>query len=329
MHKDLVTLKQITAPIIDDIKIFQQEFENALKSEVRLINSISRYMIRNRGKNIRPILTILSARLCGEPTLNSYRAAAMMELLHIATLIHDDVVDDATIRRGKPSINQVWKNKISVLMGDFILSKALINMIGIKDFDALEQISSTAEKLSAGEILQIEKSITKSMTEDVYFDMINQKTASLIATSCELGAITTSKTDQDRKATFNFGENLGMAFQIKDDLFDLLGSEHDTGKDGGGDVKKNMITLPLIFSYSHMTKSENRRLKKLLGAKTKTKNILTDIRGMIDESGGFQYARNKLDEFSNNALDAIAFYPDSPVKQSLTDLVAFNAFRVK
>ena len=329
MHKDLVTLKQITAPIIDDIKIFQQEFENALKSEVRLINSISRYMIRNRGKNIRPILTILSARLCGEPTLNSYRAAAMVELLHIATLIHDDVVDDATIRRGKPSINQVWKNKISVLMGDFILSKALINMIGIKDFDALEQISSTAEKLSAGEILQIEKSITKSMTEDVYFDMINQKTASLIATSCELGAITTSKTDQDRKATFDFGENLGMAFQIKDDLFDLLGSEHDTGKDGGGDVKKNMITLPLIFSYSHMTKSENRRLKKLLGAKTKTKNILTDIRGMIEESGGFQYARNKLDEFSNNALDAIAFYPDSPVKQSLTDLVAFNAFRVK
>lgn len=329
MHKDLVTLKQITAPIIDDIKIFQQEFENALKSEVRLINSISRYMIRNRGKNIRPILTILSARLCGEPTLNSYRAAAMMELLHIATLIHDDVVDDATIRRGKPSINQVWKNKISVLMGDFILSKALINMIGIKDFDALEQISSTAEKLSAGEILQIEKSITKSMTEDVYFDMINQKTASLIATSCELGAITTSKTDQDRKATFDFGENLGMAFQIKDDLFDLLGSEHDTGKDGGGDVKKNMITLPLIFSYSHMTKSENRRLKKLLGAKTKTKNILTDIRGMIEESGGFQYARNKLDEFSNNALDAIAFYPDSPVKQSLTDLVAFNALRVK
>ena len=184
MHKDLVTLKQITAPIIDDIKVFQEEFENALKSEVRLINSISKYMIKNRGKNIRPILTILSARLCGEPTLNSYKAAAMMELLHIDTLIHDDVVDDATIRRGKPSINQIWKNKISILMGDFILSKALINMIQIKDFDALERISNTAEMLSAGEILQIEKSITKSMTEKIYFDMINQKTASLIATSC-------------------------------------------------------------------------------------------------------------------------------------------------
>ena len=329
MHKDLVTLKQITAPILDDIKIFQQEFENALKSEVRLINSITKYMIRNRGKNIRPILTILSARLCGEPTLNSYRAAAMMELLHIATLIHDDVVDDATMRRGIPSINQVWKNKISVLMGDFILSKALINMIGIKDFDALEQISITAEKLSAGEILQIEKSITKSMTEDVYFDIINQKTASLIATSCELGAITTSKTDQDRKATFNFGQNLGMAFQIKDDLFDILGKESDTGKNSGGDVKRNLMTLPLIYSYSHMTKSENRQLKKLLGAKKKTQRILTNIRGMIVDSGGFEYSRKKLDDFSNNALDAISFYPDSHIKQSLSDLVAFNALRVK
>ncbi len=329
MHKDLITLKQITAPILDDLKIFQQEFDNALKSEVRLINSISKYMIRNRGKNIRPILTILSARLCGEPTLNSYRAAAMMELLHIATLIHDDVVDDATMRRGKPSINQVWKNKISVLMGDFILSKALINMIGIRDFDALEQISSTAEKLSAGELLQIEKSITKSMTEDVYFDMINQKTASLIATSCELGAITTSKTTQDRKATYEFGQNLGIAFQIKDDLFDLLGKESDTGKNSGGDVKKNMMTLPLIFSYSNMTKKENRKLKKLMGIKKKSRTVLKEIRGIVDESGGFDYARKKLDDFSNNALDAISFYPDSPVKKSLLDLVAFNVLRAK
>ncbi|MBT7821773.1 MAG: polyprenyl synthetase family protein [Candidatus Marinimicrobia bacterium] len=329
IHKDLVTLKQITAPILDDIKIFQQEFENALKSEVRLINSISKYMVRNRGKNIRPILTILSARLCGEPTLNSYRAAAMMELLHIATLIHDDVVDDATLRRGKPSINKVWKNKISVLMGDFILSKALINMIGIRDFDALEKISNTAEKLSAGEILQIEKSITKSMTEDVYFDMINQKTASLIATCCELGAITTTKKDQDRSATFKYGDNLGMAFQIKDDLFDLLGKESDTGKNSGTDVKKNMMTLPLIFSYANMTRLENRQLKKLMGLKNKTRKNLIDIRGMVSVAGGFDYARKKLDDFSNNALDAIAIYPNSPVKQSLSDLVAFNAYRVK
>ena len=274
MHKDIITLKQITAPILEDIKIFQKEFENALDSEVRLINSISKYMIRNKGKNIRPILTILSARLCGKPTLNSYKAAAMMELLHVATLIHDDVVDDATLRRGKPSVNRVWKNKLSILMGDFILSKALINMVGLRDFDALEQISITAEKLSAGEILQIEKSITRSMTEEVYFEMIGQKTASLIATSCELGAITTTKKDNDRAATHTFGQNLGLAFQIKDDLFDLLGSESDTGKNSGGDVKQNMVTLPLIFSKANMSRLEYRELKKLLRAKKKNRSII-------------------------------------------------------
>ena len=329
MHRDLITLEQITKPILDDIEIFRKEFENALNSEVRLINSISKYMIRNKGKNIRPILTILSARLCGEPTINSYRAAAMMELLHVATLIHDDVVDDATLRRGRPSINQVWKNKLSVLMGDFILSKALINMVGLKDFDALEQISSTAEKLSAGEILQIEKSITRSMNEEVYFDMINQKTASLIATSCELGAITTTKMKEDRIATHSFGENLGMAFQIKDDLFDLLGNEYDTGKNSGGDVKKNMFTLPLIFAKNNMSRSQYRELKKLLNKKRKNRSIILKIGGLIEEAGGIDYAKRKLDEFSESAVNAIAQYPESVMKKSLIDLVEFNASRVK
>tara|TARA_Y100000590_G_scaffold399465_1_gene482758 strand:+ start:1872 stop:2861 length:990 start_codon:yes stop_codon:yes gene_type:complete len=329
MHKDLVTLKQITVPIIDDIKIFQQEFENALKSEVRLINSISKYMIKNRGKNIRPILTILSARLCGKPTLNSYRAAAMMELLHIATLIHDDVVDDGTLRRGKLSINRIWKNKVSVLMGDFILSKALINMIGIKDFTALEQISATAEKLSSGEILQIEKSITGTMTEEVYFDMISQKTASLIATSCELGAITTSKNEKDRRATYDFGDNLGIAFQIKDDLFDIMGSENETGKNNGGDVKKNIMTLPLIYSFDNLSRIARRKLKRLLGVRKKTTKVMAEIYDLVDTSGGLTYSSKKLEEFSNKALDAISFYPDSPVKQSMIDLVTFNAFRTR
>ena len=329
MHKDLITLKQITQPIIEDVEIFQREFENALNSDVRLINTISKYMIKNKGKNIRPILTILSARLCGEPTINSYRAAAMMELLHIATLIHDDVVDDATLRRGRPSINRVWKNKISVLMGDFILSKALINMIGLKDFDALEQISSTAEKLSAGEILQIEKSITRSMTEDVYFEMISQKTASLIATSCELGAITTTKKEKDRQATFSFGENLGMAFQIKDDLFDLLGNENDTGKNNGGDVKRNMATLPLIFSKSNMSRSAYKKLKKLLDVKKKSRSVISQIVQIIEETGGVDYARKKLDEYSQKAIESILPYPDTPIRQSMLDLVDFNASRVK
>lgn len=329
MHKDLLNLKNITSSIAEDIKIFQIEFDRALSSDVTLINTISKYMVRNRGKNIRPILTILSARLIDEPNQNTYRAAAMMELLHVATLIHDDVVDDATKRRGKPSINRIWKNKISVLMGDFILSKALINMIGIRDFDALEKISNTAEKLSAGEILQLEKSITGSMTEEVYFNMISQKTASLIATSCELGAITTSKLPKDRKATHDYGESLGMAFQIKDDLFDLMGSESDTGKNSGGDIKKNMKTLPLIFALSNMGKSEKRKLNKLLSIKKKNNSVLTEIKNIVDEAGGFEYARLKLEEYSNKAIDSISFYPESDYKKSLIDIVSFNSNRVK
>jgi len=329
MHKDLLNLKNITSSIAEDIKIFQIEFDRALSSDVTLINTISKYMVRNRGKNIRPILTILSARLIEEPNQNTYRAAAMMELLHVATLIHDDVVDDATKRRGKPSINRIWKNKISVLMGDFILSKALINMIGIRDFDALEKISNTAEKLSAGEILQLEKSITGSMTEEVYFNMISQKTASLIATSCELGAITTSKLPKDRKATHDYGESLGMAFQIKDDLFDLMGSESDTGKNSGGDIKKNMKTLPLIFALSNMGKLEKRKLNKLLSIKKKNNSVLTEIKNIVDEAGGFEYARQKLEEYSNKAIDSISFYPESDYKKSLIDIVSFNSNRVK
>ena len=272
MKSDKKSLQRITRPILDDIKLFEVEFKNALKSDVTLINMIGRYIIFRKGKFIRPILTILASRVCGEPSLNSYRAAAMIELLHIATLIHDDVVDEAEKRRGFPSINRVWKNKIAVLMGDFILSKTLINMVGLKDFAALQLIANTSEKLAAGEILQIEKSLSGSMTENVYYDMIYQKTASLISTCCELGAITSTGKDKDRIAMINYGTKLGMAFQIKDDLFDILGNENSTGKKIGADVKRNMITLPLIYAYQKINKSENRKIKSILSQKEKNQN---------------------------------------------------------
>tara|TARA_B100001079_G_scaffold145608_1_gene124665 strand:- start:1097 stop:2074 length:978 start_codon:yes stop_codon:yes gene_type:complete len=325
----MISLKQITSPILDDIDIFKTEFKEALNSEVKLINSISGYLLKNRGKTIRPIMTLLCARLCGNPTKNTYKAAVMMELLHVATLIHDDIVDDAKIRRGKPSIKHIWKNKISVLMGDFILSKALINMVGLKDFDALDLISRTAEKLSAGEIMQIEKSLTRNMPKNVYYDMINQKTASLIAASCELGAITTTKVSTDRKSTFDYGENLGMAFQIKDDLFDFLGSENQTGKDHGGDVKKNMLTLPLIYSIENASRTGRNRIKSLVRKKKKSVKILKEINDIIYDAGGFDYAKKKLDEFSDKATDSISSYVESEIKKSLINLVIFNKERVR
>ncbi len=327
MKNDFKSLKHITDPIFEDIKLFEEEFRNALRSEVRLINLIGKYIIRHKGKHIRPVLTILSSRVCGQPTMNSYRAAAMIELLHIATLIHDDVVDEAEKRRGFPSINRVWKNKIAVLMGDFILSKTLINMVGLKDFAALQLIADTAEKLAAGEILQIEKSLTRSMNEDVYFDMIYQKTASLISTSCELGAITSTGKDSDRNAMVTYGTKLGMAFQVKDDLFDLLGSEQQTGKDLGADVKRNMVTLPLIHSYENLTRTETRQVKKILGLKKKSKSDLNTLKDIVNDAGGFTYAEQKIDEFNHQALDAISPYPDSPYKQSMVDLISFNAQR--
>ena len=312
MKQDLKSLKHITDPIFEDIKLFEQEFRNALRSEVRLINLIGKYILRHKGKHIRPVLTILASRVCGQPTVNSYRAAAMIELLHIATLIHDDVVDEAEKRRGFPSIKAVWKNKIAVLMGDFMLSKALINMVGLRDFSALQLIADTAEKLSAGEILQIEKSLTKSMTEKVYYDMIYQKTASLISTSCELGAITSTGKDKDRKAMVTYGTKLGMAFQVKDDLFDLLGNEKQTGKDIGADIKRNMVTLPLIHTYEKLSRTETRQVKKILSLKKKTTANLNDLKEIVSSAGGFNYAEQKIEEFNHQALDAISPYPDSP-----------------
>jgi len=327
MKKDKKSLRLITEPIFDDIKLFEKEFRDALSSEVRLINLVGKYIIRHKGKHIRPILTLLASRVCGQPNLNSYKAAAMIELLHIATLIHDDVVDEAEKRRGFLSINRIWKNKISILMGDFIFSKALIKMVGLKDFAALQLIADTAEKLAAGEILQIEKSLTRSMTEEVYYQMIYKKTASLISTSCELGAITSTGEKNDRKAMITYGTKLGMAFQIKDDLFDLLGNEKQTGKDIGADLKRNMVTLPLIYTYEQINRSKLRKLKKIISSKKKTNSDIHDLNEIVHDAGGFNYAKEKINELNSQAFEAITMYPESTYKQSMIDLINFNTQR--
>ena len=320
-------LKKILAPIWDDLKLFQKEFEDALRSEVRLINVIAKYLIRNKGKGIRPVLTILSARMTGTPTMNSFKAAAMVEFLHVATLLHDDVVDDAKLRRGFPTINRVWKNKASIIMGDFLLSKVLTNLIGLRDFEALDLISITAERLSTGEMLQIEKSYRKNMKEEVYYNMIKDKTASLIGTSCELGAITSSGKGTNKEKLRNYGEYFGIAYQIKDDLFDILGSSKDTGKDVNSDVSRNMITLPVIHTLERsLTSKERKHIRKTMknGASKKDVRLLTEI---VDSHGGFDYARDKIKSYSDRAIEALAEFPDSPYKESLIDLTAYNANR--
>ncbi|MFQ6615576.1 MAG: polyprenyl synthetase family protein [Fidelibacterota bacterium] len=320
-------LKRIIEPIVEDMRLFQREFEDALRSEVRLINIISKYLIRHKGKGIRPIVTMLSARMAGHPTLNSYKAAAMVELLHIATLMHDDVVDNAEKRRGFPTVNRIWKNKTSIIMGDFLLSKVLTNVIRLRDFEALDLISKTAEKLSSGEMLQIERSFRKTMTEEVYYRMIRDKTASLISTCCELGVMTTSKDESQKEALGSYGENLGMAFQIRDDLFDILGSEHTTGKDTHSDVAKNMITLPIIHTLSSpLSPAERKHIERTL-SNGATRKEMKRLKEIVTEHGGFDYARQKISEYSDQAVERLALFPDSPYKRSLIDLAVYNSQR--
>jgi octaprenyl-diphosphate synthase len=252
-----------------------------------------------------------------------------MELLHIATLIHDDIVDDAEHRRGWPSLNRVWKNKISLLMGDYVLSKSLIYMVKMKNFKVLDSISRTAEDLSSGELLQIEKSINKRMDEKSYYKMIEKKTASLIATACELGAISATENEADHEALKTFGNNLGIAFQIKDDLFDLLGNQSETGKDLAKDVISNMITLPIVHSMNTADKQTVKQIGRLLRKVKKNKKVTKELKSIIESTGGFDYARNKISEFSEKALDAISNYPETIYKQKLVDLVNYNGNRNK
>ncbi|MEE9466098.1 MAG: polyprenyl synthetase family protein [Candidatus Neomarinimicrobiota bacterium] len=321
-----VRLSDIIAPILDDLKLFQKEFENALRSEVRLVNTMVRYVLRNRGKHMRPILTLLSARLCGQSNIDSLRAAALVEILHIATLTHDDVVDESDLRRRWPSIRRVFNNKKAVLIGDYFLAKALGNMISLRNFRALEVLSQTAERLSCGEILQLEKALLGGMTEEVYFRMVKDKTASLIGTACELGALTASDDTEKWKALREYGENLGIAFQIKDDLFDLVGSSESLGKPVAFDIKKNVRTLPLIYALKQMEPGNRSIYLRLLKHNARRGNM-SELRGAIEEGGGIEYAEDRIRYFSDSAVAALEPFPDSEYKSALINVVHFNTQR--
>tara|TARA_B000000557_G_C20813263_1_gene461487 strand:- start:4178 stop:5155 length:978 start_codon:yes stop_codon:yes gene_type:complete len=314
--------------IPDDLRSFQYHYKETLNSKVKLINTVVNYISKAKGKQLRPILLLLSSRLCDKPNNNTYNAAALIELMHVATLVHDDIVDEANIRRGFPSINRIWKNKISLLIGDYMFSKALENMIKIKDFDALELLSNTAKRLSEGEILQVENAIKKNMSEKVYFDMIKDKTASLFSASCKLGVITVSKDEAKRNALEKFGLKLGVVFQIKDDLFDILGQVDSIGKPIGFDVKKNMFTLPLIYLLSKKNFFEKKKylfnLKKMI-----RKKRFNDIKKDIISSGAIEYTEKLMKKISIEAKRELDIFPSSKYKTMLLEIVDYNIVRNK
>ena len=316
----------VTSPIRENLIRFEAVYRESLHSDVKLINTIIRYISRKKGKQLRPRLCLLSAGLCGEPTENTYRAAALIEMIHVATLIHDDVVDDANLRRGWPSINRVWKNKLSILVGDFMFSKALTNMIHLKDFDALDILSSTAERLSQGEIQQIEKAIKKNMTEKIYYQMVSDKTASLFSAACKLGVMTVTEDNDKREALAKFGEKFGLVFQIKDDLLDITGNVEGLGKPAGFDLKKNILTLPLIYLFENLPASEAKVVKRQLNNHVK-KSEIREIRKLIEKHGGIQFAENQIDRLAKEAQDELNIFSDSVYKDSLLGALKFNSHR--
>ncbi len=320
-------LNKISEPIEHELNKFDATFKESLDSDVKIINTVVRYIVRKKGKRLRPRLCLLSAQMCGEINKNTHIIASLLEILHVATLIHDDVVDDSYLRRGWPSINKIWKNKISILVGDYLFSKALINMARVNSIESVKILANLASRLSQGEILQIEKALSKNMDEDIYFKMISDKTASLFSASCKLGAITVTE-DQDKiNALSEFGELLGQAFQIKDDLFDILGSESELGKPSGYDLKKNMLTLPLIYILNNKSKISKKTFKlklKLLERTGKKK----EIRQIIINEGGIDYTEKKLIEISDLAKNKLDIFQDSDIKESLKLALNFNLKRV-
>ena len=312
-------LDKIKEPITKDIIEFQSEFKLALNSEVKMINSISGYLVKNRGKTIRPILTLLCSRLCGDPTSFSYKAAAMMELLHVATLIHDDIVDDSHIRRNFLTLNALWKNKISVLVGDFFLSKALLLSTENKDYDLLNEVSLAVKEISEGELFQIQKSRSFSLSEKEYLDIISKKTASLFACCCKVGSISSGIKDLDKINTF--GNYLGIIFQIKDDLFDY--STKRIGKPTKLDLKTQKITLPLIHSIERSSSEDKRKIRSII---KKKKYLLSDkklVNEFITKYNGFEYAHQRMNDFKKNALELLKDFPQNESNNSVKILLDY------
>lgn len=317
-----LSLKEISSPIKSELERFDEIFKEALRSNVGLVDLVARYIIRQKGKKIRPLLVLLSAKISGGVTERTYRGAALVELLHTATLIHDDVVDDANKRRGMWSINALFKNKVAVLMGDYLLSRGLMISVDGKDYDFLGVTTNAVKRMSEGELLQIQKTRKLDIDEETYFKVISDKTASLLETCCSIGAMSTTDNKDYIEAMRKFGHSLGMSFQIRDDILDYEGKSNLIGKPVGGDIKEKKITLPLIYSLNSVSKNEASRIRKILkngNDKTKVKDIMQ----FVHENNGIDYALKVAKKYSDAAKESLNIFADSQIKLSMHALVDF------
>lgn len=321
------SLKDIQAPVASEMVAFEKKFRESMKTNVVLLDKIMSYIVKRKGKQMRPLFVFLSAGVSGNITDTTYNGAAMIELLHTATLVHDDVVDDSHYRRGFFSINALWKNKIAVLVGDFLFSKGFLVSLENDDFDLLKIISQTIKEMSEGELLQMEKARKLDITEEVYYDVIRQKTASLIAACCAIGA-SSAKSDEAVIARMReFGLNVGMAFQIKDDLFDY--GTFEIGKPTGIDIKEKKMTLPLIHALKQVGKSERKKVIGKMKKSAKQPKFVTEVIDFVKANGGLEYAIEAMDRYHKKAQEILSTFPDTQYRHSLEKLVQFTIERTK
>ncbi len=318
-------MKFITNIIGEELKVFESKFADAVKSNTALLDTVMKYIIKRKGKQLRPMFVFLSAKLHGEINESTYRAAALVEMLHTATLVHDDVVDESMERRGFFSINAVWKNKIAVLVGDYLLSKGLLLSTSNNEFEQLHIMSDAIRQMSEGELLQIEKTRKLNIDETVYFEIIKNKTASLLSSACGVGAYSTSRDTTITNEMKLFGEKTGIAFQIKDDLFDY--GTDDIGKPTGNDIKEKKMTLPLIHTLNNVDKKTMRDIIYIVKNNNTDKEKVKWVIDTVVKTGGIKYAEQKMFEYRDEALNILKQYPSSDVNAALAALVRYTTDR--
>lgn len=323
-----LSLDKIKEPIAHEMKVFEKEFRAAMSSKVPLLDRIMSYIVKRKGKQMRPMFVLLTSGLTGGINERTYRGASLVELMHTATLIHDDVVDDAFQRRGFFSVNALWKNKIAVLVGDYMLSSGLLLSLKNQEFKMLTILSEAVKAMAEGELLQIEKARTLNTNEDVYFDIITKKTASLISSCCAIGAASNEPDEEVLDRMRVFGESVGIAFQIKDDLFDY-GDGNDIGKPRGIDIQEKKLTLPLIYALQNVDEQERKRMIKLVKGYKNKKKDLNSISQFVFDKGGIAYSIEKMHSFKDKALDILKTFEPSPYRTSLEQMVRFTIERKK
>lgn len=324
-----MNITEIAEPVKEYFERFDSAFEAKFHSQVPLVDQVVNYIAAKRGKMLRPLLVFLTAKLHGELVEKTMSAALVVEMFHTATLVHDDVVDQSDLRRGSETVNNIWDNKISILIGDLLFSKTLASIVDLQDTHAVAILSAAAERITEGELLQIAYTANSNVTEKEYFDLISKKTAALFSASCQMGALSIREDDAALENMYGFGENYGIAFQIMDDLLDYLGDERKLGKPTGNDLREGKITLPLIYALNNAPETARREILRIIDRGIESDSELVSIVDFVQTHGGVDYANSLVEQYTNQSLDYLSSYPDSPAKQSLIQLVNYSTHRDK